>query len=107
MEEYISADPCKFDHHNLFKSLQTLTLDFRLSDPYCSLVRWNILLRLWDCEREVASQVLRIAFADVLMSLLAVIDCAGLVQSRATVRVGRVLRPVRRSRLLPPLSVPL
>ncbi|XP_021961279.2 calcium-dependent secretion activator isoform X4 [Folsomia candida] len=37
MEEYISADPCKYDHHNLFKCVQTLTLDFRLADPYCSL----------------------------------------------------------------------
>jgi len=39
MEEYISADPCKFDHHSMFRHLQTLTLDFRLNDPYCSLVR--------------------------------------------------------------------
>lgn len=38
MEEYISADPCKFDHASLFKLLQTLTLDYRLNDPYCSLV---------------------------------------------------------------------
>ncbi|XP_034252642.1 calcium-dependent secretion activator isoform X4 [Thrips palmi] len=37
MEEYISADPCKFDHATLFKMLQTLTLDYRLNDPYCSL----------------------------------------------------------------------
>ncbi|OXA42480.1 Calcium-dependent secretion activator [Folsomia candida] len=39
MEEYISADPSKYDHHNLFKCVQTLTLDFRLADPYCPLVR--------------------------------------------------------------------
>jgi len=38
MEEFISADPCKFDHASLFKMLQTLTLDYRLNDPYCSLV---------------------------------------------------------------------
>ncbi|XP_047003794.1 calcium-dependent secretion activator-like [Schistocerca americana] len=37
MEEFISADPCKFDHSSLFKLLQTLTLDYRLGDPYCSL----------------------------------------------------------------------
>ncbi|CAF2073921.1 unnamed protein product [Rotaria magnacalcarata] len=36
-DEYIQSDPCKFDHHDLFKALQTATLDFRLSDPYCSL----------------------------------------------------------------------
>ena len=39
MEEYISADPIKFDHSTMFKTLQTLTLDFRLNDPFCSLVR--------------------------------------------------------------------
>ncbi|XP_076224576.1 calcium-dependent secretion activator 1 isoform X2 [Nomia melanderi] len=37
MEDYISADPCKFDHHGLFKFLQNLILDYRLNDPYCSL----------------------------------------------------------------------
>ncbi|XP_020296895.1 calcium-dependent secretion activator isoform X2 [Pseudomyrmex gracilis] len=37
MEDYISADPCKFDHHLLFKYLQNLVLDYRLNDPYCSL----------------------------------------------------------------------
>ncbi|KAF4533135.1 hypothetical protein B566_EDAN007946 [Ephemera danica] len=37
MEEFISADPCKFDHASIFKMLQTSTLDYRLSDPYCSL----------------------------------------------------------------------
>ncbi|XP_016903855.1 calcium-dependent secretion activator isoform X3 [Apis cerana] len=37
MEDYISADPCKFDHHVLFKFLQNLVLDYRLNDPYCSL----------------------------------------------------------------------
>ncbi len=40
-EEYIQSDPCKFDHHDLFKTLQTATLDFRLNDPYCSLVNIN------------------------------------------------------------------
>lgn len=42
-DEYIQSDPCKFDHNDLFKMLQTATLDFRLSDPYCSLV--NIIIR--------------------------------------------------------------
>ncbi|CAL7937292.1 unnamed protein product [Xylocopa violacea] len=37
MEDYISADPCKFEHHALFKFLQNLVLDYRLNDPYCSL----------------------------------------------------------------------
>ncbi|XP_043283484.1 calcium-dependent secretion activator isoform X2 [Venturia canescens] len=37
MEDFIGADPCKFDHAGLFKFLQNLTLDYRLNDPYCSL----------------------------------------------------------------------
>ncbi|XP_015112316.1 calcium-dependent secretion activator isoform X1 [Diachasma alloeum] len=37
MEDFISADPCKFDHATIFKFLQNLTLDYRLNDPYCSL----------------------------------------------------------------------
>ncbi|CAG0888772.1 unnamed protein product [Darwinula stevensoni] len=37
MEEFIAADPCKFNHHCIFQTLQTLTLNFRLNDPYCSL----------------------------------------------------------------------
>ncbi|KAK9758792.1 MUN domain [Popillia japonica] len=37
MEDFISADPCTFDHASLFKLLQNLTLEYRLNDPYCSL----------------------------------------------------------------------
>ncbi|XP_037295588.1 calcium-dependent secretion activator isoform X4 [Manduca sexta] len=37
MEDYIQADPCQFDHHQLFCMLQSLTLKYRLQDPYCSL----------------------------------------------------------------------
>ncbi|GJQ68245.1 hypothetical protein Trydic_g10771 [Trypoxylus dichotomus] len=37
MEDFISADPCTFDHASLFKILQNLTLEYRLNDPYCSL----------------------------------------------------------------------
>ncbi|KAJ8941879.1 hypothetical protein NQ318_001732 [Aromia moschata] len=37
MEDFISADPCQFDHASLFKVLQNLTLEYRLNDPYCSL----------------------------------------------------------------------
>ncbi|CAG0887234.1 unnamed protein product [Cyprideis torosa] len=37
MEEFISADPVKFNHHEYFQTLQSLTLNFRLNDPYCSL----------------------------------------------------------------------
>lgn len=37
MEDYISADPCTFDHANFFKMLQNLALEYRLNDPYASL----------------------------------------------------------------------
>ncbi|XP_055384036.1 calcium-dependent secretion activator isoform X3 [Condylostylus longicornis] len=37
MEDFISADPCTFDHASLFKTLQNLTLEYRLNDPYASL----------------------------------------------------------------------
>ncbi|RZC39803.1 calcium-dependent secretion activator, partial [Asbolus verrucosus] len=33
MEDFISADPCQFDHASLFKLLQNLTLEYRLNDP--------------------------------------------------------------------------
>lgn len=90
MEEYISADPCKYDHHNLFKNLQTQTLDFRLADPYCSLVS----------ERSGGES----------QNYLAQTSCfpvySGLVQPRPAIRVGRVLRPLRRAWLLPAPFVP-
>lgn len=40
MEDYISADPCTYDHATLFKTLQNLTLEYRLNDPYASLVSY-------------------------------------------------------------------
>lgn len=38
MEEFISANPCKFDHAFLFQLLQRQTLDHRLNDSYSCLV---------------------------------------------------------------------
>lgn len=40
MEEYVSTDPCTYDHATLFKLLQSATLDYRLNDPYASLVTY-------------------------------------------------------------------
>ena len=37
MEEFISADPCKYDHASLFELLQRLTLNHRLDDSYSCL----------------------------------------------------------------------
>ncbi|GAU94345.1 hypothetical protein RvY_06135-2 [Ramazzottius varieornatus] len=41
MDEFIQADPCQFDHADLFKILQTLTLDYRLNDMFASLGWFN------------------------------------------------------------------
>ena len=38
MEEYIGADPITFDHAMLFKKLQSFSLEWRLKDPFSSLV---------------------------------------------------------------------
>lgn len=38
MDEFISANPCSFDHASLFEMVQRLTLDHRLSDTFCCLV---------------------------------------------------------------------
>jgi len=37
MEEYIAADPGIFDHAALFAKLQSLSLDWRLQDPFATL----------------------------------------------------------------------
>ncbi|XP_071161455.1 calcium-dependent secretion activator 1-like isoform X3 [Mytilus galloprovincialis] len=37
LDEYVQANPAEFDHHELFLVMQTLTLDYRLSDAYTCL----------------------------------------------------------------------
>nr|XP_046239505.1 calcium-dependent secretion activator 1 isoform X3 [Scatophagus argus] len=37
MDEFISANPCSFDHDSLFEMVQRLTLDHRLNDTFCCL----------------------------------------------------------------------
>ncbi|XP_073324432.1 calcium-dependent secretion activator 1 [Pagrus major] len=37
MDEFISANPCNFDHGSLFELVQRLTLDHRLNDSYSCL----------------------------------------------------------------------
>lgn len=53
MDEFISANPCSFDHSSLFEMVQRLTLDHRLNDSYSCLVRkvkssGSLILLLWD-----------------------------------------------------------
>lgn len=47
MEDYISADPCQFDHAQLFKLLQNLALDYRLNDPFASMVSVVYYFQSW------------------------------------------------------------
>lgn len=37
MDEFISSNPCNFDHASLFEMVQRLTLDHRLNDSYSCL----------------------------------------------------------------------
>ncbi len=46
MEEYIAADPITMDHHDLFQELQRLSLDWRLQDPFASLVNISAFFKL-------------------------------------------------------------
>lgn len=84
MDEFISANPCSFDHASLFEMVQRLTLDHRLNDTFCSLVSgWlEQMCRHTDPRSNVTVGV-----------------CAGMVQSRPGVCLGRVLRSERSARL--------
>lgn len=48
MDEFISANPCSFDHASLFEMVQRLTLDHRLNDTFCCLVRFSYVSRMFD-----------------------------------------------------------
>ena len=78
MEEYIAADPITFDHALLFKKLQSYSLDWRLSDPFSSLVKHNMYK---------TSSTIRFT-------------SLGLVYPWSDVPVGRVLCSLRSSWLL-------
>jgi len=39
LDEFVQANPSKFDHHDLFSMLQRLTLVYRLNDNFACLVR--------------------------------------------------------------------
>lgn len=51
MDEFISANPCNFDHASLFEMVQRLTLDHRLNDSYsCLASRKNpVLIHCLHC----------------------------------------------------------
>ncbi|KFO22586.1 Calcium-dependent secretion activator 1 [Fukomys damarensis] len=45
MDEFISSNPCNFDHASLFEMVQRLTLDHRLNDSYSCLAKSNLYLK--------------------------------------------------------------
>jgi len=45
LDEFVQANPSKFDHHELFSVLQRLTLVYRLNDNFACLVRVSANLR--------------------------------------------------------------
>lgn len=46
MDEFISANPCRYDHASLFKVLQQQTLEHRLNDSYSCLVSTRMYVGL-------------------------------------------------------------
>ena len=48
LDEFVQANPSKFQHAELFRSLQKLTLDYRLNDIYTCLVRPSDCLAFYD-----------------------------------------------------------
>lgn len=110
MDEFISANPCSFDHASLFEMVQRLTLDHRLNDTFCSLVCDN---RIEFTKKEGKKQqpLNRIIGQScetsrnsewsitVMCFNMFVGVCAGMVQSGTGVCPGWVLRPERSARL--------
>lgn len=75
MEDFVTADPCKYDHASLFKLLQNLSLEYRLNDPYASLVS---KLPIHHLNR----------FSWFINNSILFISCSGLVQSWTNICVG-------------------
>ena len=79
MEEYIAADPITFEHHALFKKLQSLSLDWRLNDPFASLV----------------SSILKILLIFIVHIICIYLQPSGLVHTRASLCPRRILCKVK------------
>ncbi len=100
MDEFISANPCNFDHSSLFEMVQRLTLDHRLNDSYSCLVT---KLSIQFCS-VTGIAVLFILSCIITFALLKLHFCvwlcsSGLVQSRSGVCIRWVLRQVRSARV--------
>ena len=102
MEEYINADPITFEHHKYFEYLQKQCLDWRLCDPYASLVSVSLLFsdhqfnaRIWKKGKYTLSY-------DYVRYRLSI---KGMVHSWSNVCIRWVLRSLWRKRLLSTLKI--
>lgn len=111
MDEFISANPCSFDHASLFEMVQRLTLDHRLNDTFCSLVsdKWNGIYRYTKINlKKILKRIIgpsckasrkEVGSVTVMCFNRIVGVCAGMVQSGTGVCPGWVLRPEWSARL--------
>lgn len=98
MDEFISANPCSFDHASLFEMVQRLTLDHRLNDTFCSLVSVPMPVITFPWLKCTQCVIFACCFA-IFCRLPVSLCCAGMVQSRAGVCLGWVLCEEWSSRL--------
>ena len=45
LDEFVQAEPSKYDHADFFRTLQSLTLDYRLNDAFTCLVCYPKTIR--------------------------------------------------------------
>lgn len=65
MDEFISSNPCNFDHAALFEMLQRLTLDHRLNDSYSCLA--SIFFGLCDINVGHQSDLVKMCAVPLLL----------------------------------------
>lgn len=110
MDEFISANPCSFDHASLFEMVQRLTLDHRLNDTFCSLVsdKRNRIYRYTKINKQLLKGIIgpsckpsrKEEGSVTVMCFNTIVGvCAGMVQSGTGVCPGWVLRPEWSARL--------
>lgn len=57
MDEFISSNPCNFDHASLFEMVQRLTLDHRLNDSYSCLASIFFGLQQFKCNNILKDKI--------------------------------------------------
>ncbi|TKS71343.1 Calcium-dependent secretion activator 1 [Collichthys lucidus] len=86
MDEFISANPCSFDHASLFEMVQRLTLDHRLNDTFCCL-GWFSPGQVFVLDEYCARNGVRASLSVPPMSMGTVSYCPYYSSSHASVKV--------------------